>query len=217
MARQQNRDTADLEIAQANELNNIRLNYQQQALDLEAQRIEEERQRDEIVAQNKEQQLQTNLNNIYNILALGGERFAKIQKALAIAEIVRAVNAATGNEIKVPAFIGVVPNPVKPASLVSTALGIAGAVAKGAASIAAITSGSSSLTGGGGAGVGVPGGGAAPAAPQFNVVGQNANNQLAATIAGQQGQPIRTYVVGQEVTTQQSLDRQIRTTATFNS
>jgi hypothetical protein len=93
---------------------------------------------------------------------------------------------------------------------VSAGLGIA-------ANIAATSKALSALGGGGGGGGGGDTGGSAPAAPQFNIVGQNPNNQLAATIAGQQGQPIRAYVVGQEVTTQQSLDRQIRNTATFNS
>jgi hypothetical protein len=95
---------------------------------------------------------------------------------------------------------------------IAAGLNIAAIAASGIQSAGNITGGAD----GGGIGIGGGGGGGA-AAPQFNIVGQNPNNQLAATIAGQQGQPIRAYVVGQDVTTQQGLDRQIRNTATFNS
>ena len=52
-------------------------------------------------------------------------------------------------------------------------------------------------------------------APQFNVVGQGGINQLAQSIGGQFQQPIRAYVVGQDVTSAQQLQRQRVRTATF--
>ena len=55
----------------------------------------------------------------------------------------------------------------------------------------------------------------APAAPQFNIVGQSGTNQLAQGIGGQFDQPIRAYVVGGDVTTSQQLQRQRVRTATF--
>ena len=55
----------------------------------------------------------------------------------------------------------------------------------------------------------------APTPPQFNVVGQSGTNQLAQSISGQFSQPIRAYVVGQDVTTSQQLERQRVKTATF--
>lgn len=55
----------------------------------------------------------------------------------------------------------------------------------------------------------------APTPPQFNVVGQSGTNQLAQSISGQFSQPIRAYVVGQDVTTSQQLERQRVRTATF--
>ena len=64
---------------------------------------------------------------------------------------------------------------------------------------------SSSDTGGSTPGGG--GGGSASAPPQFNIVGQSSTNQLSATIAGQQNRPIQTYVVGNQITNQQALDR----------
>jgi hypothetical protein len=51
--------------------------------------------------------------------------------------------------------------------------------------------------------------------PQFNIVGQSGTNQLAQSIGGQFDQPIRAYVVGQDVTTSQQLQRQRVRTATF--
>lgn len=52
-------------------------------------------------------------------------------------------------------------------------------------------------------------GGAAPQPPAFNIVGAGAENQLAETIAGQTQQPIKAFVVSQDVTTAQSLERNI--------
>jgi hypothetical protein len=50
------------------------------------------------------------------------------------------------------------------------------------------------------------GGGGAPA-PSFNVVGNSGVNQIAQTLGNQQ--PMQAYVVANNVTTQQSLDRNI--------
>lgn len=61
------------------------------------------------------------------------------------------------------------------------------------------------------------GGGGAPQAqpPAFNLVGQSGTNQLAQTISQQEQEPIKAYVVSKEMTTQQSLDRNIKDTASF--
>jgi hypothetical protein len=56
---------------------------------------------------------------------------------------------------------------------------------------------------------------AASQAPQFNVVGQGSINQLAQSIGGQFQQPIRAYVVSQDISTAQQLQRQRVRTATF--
>ena len=45
--------------------------------------------------------------------------------------------------------------------------------------------------------------------PAFNIVGAGAENQLAETIAGQSQQPIKAFVTSQDVTTAQSLERNI--------
>jgi hypothetical protein len=59
--------------------------------------------------------------------------------------------------------------------------------------------------------------GAAPAsaAPQFNVVGTNGVNQIAQTINKQANTPVKAYVVSKDVTTAQSLDRNIVSAASM--
>ena len=66
--------------------------------------------------------------------------------------------------------------------------------------------------GSGSSSVGVGSVGAIPR-PQFNVAGNAGVNQIASTLANQQ--PIKAYVVGKEVSTQQSLDRNIVKNATL--
>ena len=58
-------------------------------------------------------------------------------------------------------------------------------------------------------------GATAPQAPVFNVVGSAPENQLAQTIEGQQQKPIKAFVVSNEVSNQQALDRQIENTASI--
>lgn len=68
---------------------------------------------------------------------------------------------------------------------------------------------------------GASGGGGAPSAPpappQFNIVGQSGTNQLAQSIGAQQQRPVQAFVVGNEVTSQQALERNRQNTATFNN
>jgi len=63
------------------------------------------------------------------------------------------------------------------------------------------------------------GGGAAPAMPSappaFNVIGQGGTSQLANAIGGQENQPTRAYVVSNDVTTAQGLERNIVEGATI--
>ncbi len=50
-------------------------------------------------------------------------------------------------------------------------------------------------------------------APDFNVVGQTDASQLAQSISGQVTKPVKAFVVGKEITSQQELDRNINNTA----
>jgi hypothetical protein len=91
-------------------------------------------------------------------------------------------------------------------------------IATGLAQVAAIARTQfvpSAIGGAGGGGGGGRGGGVTIEAPDFNVVGASAQNQLAETVASAESQPVRAYVVGKDITTQQELDRNIKTTASF--
>jgi len=65
-------------------------------------------------------------------------------------------------------------------------------------------------TGGGGGGAAIP---AIP--PAFNIVGQSDTNQLADAIGGQSQQPVQAFVVANEITTAQELERNIIDGATI--
>ena len=62
---------------------------------------------------------------------------------------------------------------------------------------------------GGGTSISAPSIQAATQAPAFNIVGASAESQLADTIAGQQERPVKAYVVSNDVSSQQALDRNI--------
>ena len=68
--------------------------------------------------------------------------------------------------------------------------------------------------GGGGGSVAAVSAPSVPVIPNFNTVGASGTNQLADAIGGQAKQPIKTYVVASDVTTAQSLERNIITGAT---
>ena len=132
------------------------------------------------------------------------------EKAAGIGSII--INTAAANAKAVALFPVTKGEPFVTLNKVSAALGIAASVLAARNAIKGIKSGqasSTSLPGGGG--------GAAPAiqAPDFNVVGATAQSQLAETVAGTQSRPVRAFVVGKDITTQQELDRNTRRTASF--
>ena len=63
--------------------------------------------------------------------------------------------------------------------------------------------------GGAASGSGAPSGGGISQPPAFNVVGASDTNQLADAIGGQSQEPVRAFVVSNDVTTAQSMDRNI--------
>ena len=94
---------------------------------------------------------------------------------------------------------------------ISAGVNIAGIVAAAAGGINAIKSKSSvgaSLGGGGDSGDA-----GEVQAPDFNVVGVGGVSQLATTLAGVTGQPLKAFVVSKEITSAQELERNITNTA----
>lgn len=108
--------------------------------------------------------------------------------------------------------------------IIGPALGFAAAgaaVVSGFAQVKAITAtklpslaGKSAPSAGGGT-PSAPSMGSAPQPPAFNVVGASETNQLAGAIGQQEQQPVQAYVVSGDVTTAQSLDRNIVQGATI--
>jgi len=125
-----------------------------------------------------------------------------LQLGMAVIDGFRAITSSLAQS---PIAIGPIPNPAGIASL---------ALAAGTTAINIGKIATSKYKSGGGGG----GGGSAPSAPSvgavggggsqpasFNVVGDSGTNQLAESLGNQP--PVQAFVVGSEVTTQQSLDR----------
>ena len=98
----------------------------------------------------------------------------------------------------------------------SAGLSIASAVASGAKSIKDIKSSKNAGNAPSAPRINAPrGGGGSSQPPQFNVVGTSGTNQLAETIASKNQEPMKAYVVASDVTTAQSLERNIVSSASI--
>ena len=130
-------------------------------------------------------------------------------KALAIAQAT--INAYLGIS-EVWKAENIYPEPWGTATKIASTVVIAASAFKTVKDIAAVQV----PGGGGGAGVSAPaGGGSAPAAPSFNVVGAGGTNQLAQVMNNQGMPPVQAYVVASNVTSAQSLNRNIVNNATL--
>ncbi len=203
----------EIEIARANEENDINLKYDKAAYDAkkalddkaaedEKKRIEQNfefakqgadalQQLSDLVFSNKMSKLEKG-SKAEEKLARKQFKFNKaLQLSGAVIDAAKAINSSLAQS---PIAIGPVPNPAGIASLAFAATTSAMNIAKIASSKFESTS----------TGVDTPtpdvGGGGAP---QFNVVGDSGVNQLAQL----QQQPTQAYVVSGEVTTAQALDR----------
>jgi len=201
--------TIELEIEKANALNDIKLTTQKNQEAINAKEIADA----QLVADAKLAIQNAQLDNVSKGIGLLqglGIKNKAIQKGLLIADSAAGIakiiintqagNAKTVSQLGIPAAA-----PFVLANNISSAISIATA-------LAATAKGLSALGGGGGGsapsmGNNSAGGGSAP---QFNVVGNSGVNQLAETMQGRSAQaPIQAYVVAQNVTSAQSLNRNI--------
>jgi hypothetical protein len=95
----------------------------------------------------------------------------------------------------------------EPFGSIQKAVSAAGILASGLKTVKQIAS--TQIPGGGGSSTGGARGASAPQAPAFNVVGASPENQLAVALGDQQKQPVKAYVVSDEVTNAQAMDRKI--------
>jgi hypothetical protein len=214
LAKQYNEDVSDLEEAQAKEVNDIKQKY---ADEQRRQELEDERWLMNAKLDLTIQSLQL-ADEITNLFVAKNEKQARTQfnisKGLRLAEatisaIQGAQNAFTSAAANVPATA---------ASFGAYPFIQAGLAAGfGAVKVAMIAKQKFQSTGGGGdIGSITGGGGAAPMpAPQFNIVGAGATNQLSQSIADQNAKPVKAYVVANDVTTMQALDRNRRSQSAF--
>ena len=143
-------------------------------------------------------------------------------KALALAQIgadtaiaiSKAIPASTNAGLQAGLVAGPAAPVVTPKVTLATYIGLAAMIASNVARAKALLSGGGG--GGGGAiGEGGGGGGMSVAAPSFNVVGPSGANQIAESIGARESQPLKAFVVGGDVTTQQGLNRGIVQNATL--
>ena len=165
--------------------------------------------------------LDTVSNGINVLKGLAGKN-KKVQKALLIAESAAsiakiAVNTGVANAKAVAAFPLTVGQPWVTLNTINAGLGIASAVAATSKGLSAIGEGGSvpkpNLPTPSTAAPTPP---AESVPPAFNTVGAGDTSQLADAIGSQSQQPIQTYVVANDVTSAQSLERNIVTGATID-
>jgi hypothetical protein len=151
------------------------------------------------------------------------EKNKAIQKGLLLVESAVGIAKIVTNTVAADAADGLVAATMGPAGIaykatkftlnrINAGIGIAANIAATAKALSALGGGGSSSKPDMGGGAGGGGG----AAPQFNVVGNSGVNQLAETMQGRSAQaPIQAYVVANDVTTAQGLNRNIVTNASL--
>jgi len=183
-----------------------RMNLQKQLTDVEQQQTDARIQIAELEAKSKMQLLDVTADALGAFSKLAGKETAA-GKALAVASTLISTYTA-GQKAYESQFL---PIPTTSSPLRGTIAKIA-AYASGFASVKEILK-VKTPAGAGTSGSGV--GGNAIQAPAFNVVGASQTSQLAETVAGQQAKPVKAFVVGKDISTQQELDRNITNTASF--
>jgi hypothetical protein len=149
-------------------------------------------------------------------VALAVEKGAAIAKVIVSAQASIAAKTASANAI--PAFLPPfgTPNPSflmaqaeAKSSNTRTKISAALSIANILASLIGKKGAPKDTSGGGGTG------GVQIQAPDFNIVGASQTSQLAQAVTGQQAKPVKAFVVGKDISTQQELDRNITNTASF--
>jgi hypothetical protein len=191
--------------------------------------VEEERVAAAIDFENKKNQAiansKANLNNIIAGLESSGLAKTKagqvISKAIALTQIgidsavaiSKASTLANAEGVAAQLAFPLVPGIgtiARVVSYASTAASVIGNIARARQLLSSGSAGGGTASGGGG-GSSAP----TPAAPTFNVVGTSGQNQIAQSLGNQA--PVKAYVVSNDVTTAQSLDRNIVKTATIGN
>ena len=191
-ARQYGEDTSVLEAAQSAELKAIK--DKADAEDIA---------RDKTLKKQQLSSMSDTFGQVANIL--GKKSAAGKAAAIAAATIntYQGISEVWGNESTLPSPFDVIQKAVASATVLASGL-------KTVQQIKSVPK-PAGVTGGGGGGGGTP----TFTPPAFNVVGASGSSQLADAIGGQSNQPTRAYVVSDDVTTSQALERNIVNGATI--
>lgn len=183
--------------------------------------------KDEAIANSR-----ANLNNIISGLEASGLAKTKagqvvskaialtqigIDSAVAISKASTLANAeGTAAQLAFPLVPGI-GTIARVVSYASTAASVIGNIARAKQLLSSGGGGGGGAAAGGGgtSPIGAGGAGATSAAPSFNVVGTSGQNQIAQSLGNQP--PVKAFVVSNDVTTAQSLDRNIVNTATIGN
>ena len=143
----------------------------------------------------KQQEITNALGNIAGIVGQN----SKFGKAIAVVQALRDTYSGANKALAQGGIFGFI--------------GAAAVIAGGIANVKQITSTKEpqapSFAKGGGGSVSTPSVSAPSLPPAFNVVGASDTNQLADAIGGQSQKPVKAFVVSNDVTTAQSMDRNI--------
>lgn len=150
-------------------------------------------------------------NKALQAAALIGESAAGIAKTIIQTQTSNAATIAQGAALAIPTGGASVALATKlvAANKISAGISIASNIAATAKGLSALKGGGSAPSPSGNPSASGGGGGAASLPPAFNVVGASDTNQLADAIGGQSQEPVRAFVVSNDVTTAQSMDRNI--------
>ena len=179
-----------------------------------AQKIKDQKAKDEaeekkMKAESQKIAIEQDKQSLDSIKTLAGEGSA-IGKAVAVAQVTMGGIEGVQNAYKTAQASPItLLNPAYP--VIQAAL--AGVMA--ASQLAAIMAVPKPSASGGGGGGGNPAGAIPPAPPAFNVVGAAPENQLAVALGQNESKPVKAFVVSNDVSTAQALDRNIEQQATI--
>jgi hypothetical protein len=198
-----------------NQRTEIKNNAKNVALQIDAEEVQSVKAREEA----KQILLQAGfdaLTSLTSIMFGEGKKAQAISKGLTLAQIGIDTASAFSKLMAGSEAAAVATGPAyplaKPIFYASGVVQILSNVARAKKALSGSTSG-----GGGGGGISTPASIATPASaqPSINVVGASKTNAIAETIAQQGQQPIKAFVVANDVTTQQGLDRAIVSSASI--
>lgn len=168
---------------------------QNELLVFQSENANQQKQIEKDLAVAKQQEITNALGNIASIVGQN----SKFGKAIAIVQAIRDTYAGANKALAQGGAFGFI--------------GAAAVIAGGLANVKAITStqdpASPSFAQGGRGAPSVAAPTAAATPPAFNIVGASDTNQLAEAIGGQAQQPVKAFVVSNDVSTAQELDRNI--------